>query len=235
MSASNRLTKILTIGGIQVTNLVSDNVQLDLFSPGRAILKVVCESDPSGMVELHLGYQVDNMQPYFLGVIESKHKSNGHWFLTCRELLGALSFPKPMAIRHATIPNVLNELSNLGLGFICPEADYCEQAIPAFYHNGDGISALRQIGKVWGIADFIFQQRPDGKIYVGSWHDSRWPQAQISNFEEHPIKVLSTNTGEIIAVPKLRPGIKLNGRYITEVTLTGNKQVLRWSKTLLDV
>mgnify|MGYP000986001319 CR=1 FL=1 len=98
----------------------ADNVQLDLFSPGRAIFKVVCDNEPSGMVELHLGYQVANMQPYFLGVIESKHQSNGHWFLTCRELLGALSFPEPMAIRHATVSAVLNELSHLGLEFIYP-------------------------------------------------------------------------------------------------------------------
>jgi len=230
--SSSRLIKTLTIGGKPVTNLVSDNTQLDLFSTGRASFVVTTEQEPQGLVELHLGYAIDNMQPYFLGVIESKHQSNGRWFLTCRELIGALSFAHNFAIRHATLANVCDQLSTIGIEFIYPDANYTNTPAPAFYHQGTGIEALRQCAHVFSIPDFIFQQRPDGKVYVGSWHDSRWPQAEITNFEEHPIKATGANTGSIMATPKLRPGIKINGRYITEVTLSGNKQVIRWSKTL---
>ncbi len=229
---SNRLIKVLNIGGQQVTNIVSDSIQLDLFSTGRASFVVVTEQEPQGLVELHIGYSKDNMQPYFLGVIEAKHQSNGRWFLTCRELIGALSFAHHFAIRHATFANVCDELSTLGIEFVYPDADYINTPVPAFYHQGSGIEALRQCEQVFSIPNFIFQQRPDGKVYAGSWHDSRWAETEINEFEEHPIKVTASNTGALMAVPKLRPGIKLNGRFITEVTLQNDRQVIRWSKTL---
>ena len=188
---------------------------------------------------MHLGYRVDNLTPYFLGVIEKKHHSNGKWFLTCRELIGALSFPAPMAIRFATVKDVLTQLSTLGLEFVYPidftnGHDYVNNPVPGFHHHGTGISALRSLGKTYQIPDYIFQQRPDGKIFVGSWHDSRWPAAAVNDFSEHPIKVKSANSGELVVIPKLRPGLKLNGRYIREVTLSGNKQGVTWSKTLLN-
>ena len=40
MQQSARLTKSLTIGGKAVANIVSDSVQLDLFSTGRATFVV---------------------------------------------------------------------------------------------------------------------------------------------------------------------------------------------------
>jgi len=229
---SARLIKVLTIAGTPVVNLVSVSVQLDLFSTGRASFTVITEQEPAGLVELHLGYQVDKLTPYFLGVIESKHQANGRWFLTCRELIGALSFPAPMAIRFATMLDVLNKLAELGLEFVYPDQAYLNTPVPAFYHHGDGISVLRQLGQVYQVPDYIFQQRPDGKVYAGSWHDSGWAGTEINDFSEHPLKVKTSTTGEVVAIPKLRPGLKLNGRYITETTLTGNTQVIRWSKTL---
>jgi hypothetical protein len=237
MSGSARLTKVLIFGGVPVKNLVSEIIQLDLYSTGRASFVVVCDQEPTGLVEFHLGYKIDVLIPYFLGVIESKHFANGRWHLTCRELLGALSYPAPISIRFANMVNVLNALSELGLDFVYPEVfadnkDYMNTAVPCFNHQGDGLSVLRQLGKIFQIKDYIFQQRPDGKIYVGSWHDSGWAKSEINNFAEHPLNVKSSTTAELVAIPKLRPGIKLNGRYIIETTLSANKQVIRWSKTL---
>ncbi|MEM5550078.1 hypothetical protein WNY63_04965 [Pseudoalteromonas neustonica] len=230
-----RLSNTLKIGGQPVINVVTKTVQLDIASTGRAKFEVVTDQAPGGLVELHLGYTLDNMIPYFLGVIESKHQANGRWYLTCRELIGALSFAAPLAVRHATIKAVLDELTKLGIEFVTPKnSEYLNHVTPAFYHSGTGIEALRQIGKVWGINDFIFQQRPDGKIFVGSWHDSRWPQAIINDFPEHTITAKSSTTGELIAIPKLRPGIKLNGRHITEVTLINDRMHIRWSNTPLN-
>ena len=231
---TTRLIKVLSIGGEQVKNIVNDVTSLDLFSTGRATFTIVHETEPKGLVELHCGYQVNKLTPYFLGVIESKHYANKQWFITCRELIGALSFPAPIAIRFATAKKVLDKLSEIGVSFTMPDADYINKKVPCFYHHGNGITALQQIGKVFNIKNFIFQQRPDGKIYVGSWDDSLWATSEINDFAEHPIKVSSSTKGEIIAIPKLRPGIKLNGRYITNVTLAGNKQVLTWSKTLVN-
>ncbi|MCL1123293.1 hypothetical protein [Shewanella surugensis] len=234
MAESVKLTKVLTIGGQPVINIVSDHVQLDLFSTGRAIFVVCCESEPSGLVELHLGYQVSTLIPYFLGVIEKKHFSQGMWFLTCRELIGALSFPAPLAIRFATLKHVLSGLSLLGVEFVYPEAEYINNPVPCFHHSGDGVSALRSLGRIYQITDYIFQQRSDGKIYVGSWHDSGWANNPITDFSEHPIVTKTATTGRLLVIPKMRPGIKLNGRYITQVVLSKNTQEITWSKTLLS-
>ena len=121
----------------------------------------------------------------------------------------------------------------MGIRFVTPNAEYITKPVPCFYHHGTGISVLQQLGKVFNISDYIFQQRPDGQIYVGSWQDSGWAKSEINDFAEHPIKVKSSTMGELITIPKLRPGLKLNGRYITEVTLSGNKQQITWSKRLV--
>ncbi|MBD1582810.1 hypothetical protein [Pseudoalteromonas sp. S16_S37] len=230
---SAKLTAILTVAGVAVDTIVSQQVQLDLNSTGRAKFEVVTEHEPTGIVELHLGYDINKMSPYFMGVIESKYYANGRWFLTCRELLGALSLKAPIAVRHATISKVLSALNNQ-IEFVIPDTTYSQSVVPAFYHSGTGIEALRQIGNVWQIPEFIFQQRPDGKIYVGAWHDSRFAQNFINNYPAHTIKSNSSTTGTLIAVPKLRPGIKLNGYYITEVTLINDRMQIRWSKQLLS-
>ena len=46
---SARLTTVLTIGGEPVVNIITNSVQLDLFSPGRASFVVTCEHEPKGM------------------------------------------------------------------------------------------------------------------------------------------------------------------------------------------
>lgn len=227
-----KLNEQLLIGGERVTTIKTKLVQLDVHSPGRASFEIVTTQEPRGLVELQIGYDANQLKPYFLGVIEAKHFSNGVWYLTCRELLGALSFNTPIAIRHASIAQVLDVLAERGLEFVLPEANYTRVRVPTFYHSGTGIEALRQIGRVWQIPNYLFQQRPDGKIYVGSWNDSRWPNTEITNFAEHAITVSNSQSGELIAVPTLRPGIKINGRYITEVTLNNDRMQLRWSNKL---
>ncbi|MDO6426248.1 hypothetical protein Q4489_04450 [Thalassotalea sp. 1_MG-2023] len=231
---TTRLTKVLLINNEPVKNIVSDTVQLDLFSPGRAIFTVICEQEPKGLVELQLGYKTSELTPYFLGVIESKHQIKNQWILTCRELIGALSFYVPISIRFATAEQVLANIAELGIEFIIPNEEYMKTPVACFYHSGNGISALKQLGKIYQIENYIFQQQNNGKIYVGSWDHSPWAQETIENFDESVINVKNATNGECVAIPKLRPGIKINNRYITETTLTGNKQGLKWSKVIYD-
>ncbi|MEL0642699.1 hypothetical protein V6260_19335, partial [Pseudoalteromonas aliena] len=68
----------------------------------------------------------------------------GRWFLTCRELVGALSIPHNFAISHATLANVCDALSKIGIEFIYPDTDYTHTPVTAFYHQGTAIEALRQ-------------------------------------------------------------------------------------------
>ena len=120
-----KLKKLLTVAGVHV-KLVKETVQLDLFSTGRATFEIITDVEPVGIVELFIGYNIDELTPYFLGVIESKQESNGSWLLVCRELIGALSFNHHFALRFPKLTDVLTAITNNGLEFTVPEASYAD-------------------------------------------------------------------------------------------------------------
>lgn len=229
-----KLQTLLTIGG-EVVTPAHHNVVLSLRSPGRAVFVVAEDTLPSGLVEFHIGYQ-DKLVPYFYGVIESKQQRAGRWFITCRELVGALSFALPIARRHPTLRDVCDEIERAGITIELPDADYASRKIPCFYHSDDGVNALRKLGSAFGITDYIFQQRTNGNVYVGSWHDSGW-QAEDKTITtaEHIFKSSNASSATLFAVPYLRPGMKLNQRYVGQVELKETEQSILWSPQLSAV
>ena len=100
-----------------------------------------------------------------------------------------------------------------------------------FYHNGDGITALRQCGKVFAIPDYIFQQLTDGKIFVGSWQDSQWQKSPVS-ISEDLITKLTATTAKMLATPKLRPGLMLNNKIIHQITFSNTEMQILWFRKL---
>lgn len=44
---------------------------------------------------------------------------------------------------------------------------------------GKGFALLNSLGAAFSILDYCWQQLPDGVIYVGSYNDSRFAQAQV--------------------------------------------------------
>ncbi len=228
-----KLHKLLTIGGNTMI-IAADNINLDLWAPGRAMFTVSQEKEPTGLVEYSIGYK-DHLVPYFVGVIESATQTAGAWHLTCRELLGTFaSISKPMALRHPTALDVLNELGPLSLTFLPAEAPYMEKKIPFFYHQGDALSALRQIGKAFDIPNFIVQQRADSRIYVGAWEHSGWQDKPIK-VPDHVFKSQNAASATVLALPQLRPGILLNNKYVSQVTFSGLEQKIVWSHLLYAV
>lgn len=76
---SARLTKVLTIGDQQVSNILNDNVKLALFSTGRATSTVISDKEPSGLVELHIGYNAKQLTSCFSCINSHTfcHRKNG--------------------------------------------------------------------------------------------------------------------------------------------------------------
>lgn len=226
------LNKLLRVNNKPV-DLICDHVQLFLSSPGRALFEIATDDEPAGLIELHIGYKTDDLTPYFLGVIESKRKAGDKWYLTCRELVGALAYAAPVSIRFATLRAVLDEYEKLGITFVTPEIDYVTNHVACFYHDGCGISALRQLGSVFGIENFMFQQQANGQVYVGSWNHSNWSDSPVT-LPDHVFTYSNANSVELMAVPKLRPGLKLNGNFVTSVILNKSQMAIQWSHRLLN-
>ena len=90
---SMKLHKVLTIGGV-VYPLVSDDVRLELRTPGRATLTIQAAAPVKGLVTLDIGYNDSPLQRHFIGYVERCTSSNAiEQVLFCRELAAILANP----------------------------------------------------------------------------------------------------------------------------------------------
>ena len=228
---SMKLHKVLTIGGV-VYPLISEDVRLELRTPGRATLTIQAAAPVKGLVTLDIGYNDSPLQRHFIGYVERSTQSNAiEQVLFCRELAAILANPLPLNLRHADLSTVLAEISQkTGLGFRVPDRGYAKVKVPFFYNLASGYQAMDSLAKVFGIANFMWQQQGDGEVFVGNWADSffgaRSPlQLPIELFNGYQ----NNQSAMIAALPGLRPGALINqGERITNVTLTGNQMAIRW-------
>ncbi len=228
---SMKLHKVLTVGGV-VYPLVSDDVRLELRTPGRATLTIQAAAPVKGLVTLDMGYNDSPLQRHFIGYVERCTSSNAiEQVLFCRELAAILANPLPLNLRHADLSTVLTEINQkTGLSFRVPDKAYTKVKAPFFYNLAAGYQAMDSLPRVFGIADFMWQQQGDGEVFVGSWADSffgtRSPlQLPVDLFNDYQ----NNQSAMIAALPGLRPGASINqGERITHVTLTGNQMAIRW-------
>ena len=228
---SMKLHKVLTINGA-VFPLISDDVRLDLKSPGRATITVKADVALKGLVMLDVGYNDSPLQRHFIGYVErSTTSSSTEQVLFCRELAAILANPLPLNLRHVDLQAVLAEVSNkTGLRFRVPDKPYAKVKAPFFYSLAAGYQAMDSLATVFSIPDFIWQQQGDGEVFVGSWADSffgaREPlQLPVALFDGYQ----SNQSAMVAALPGLRPGASINqGDRITSVTLAGNQMAIRW-------
>lgn len=224
-----KLRKTLTVNS-EVVGLVSEDVQLSLFSPGRATFVVKASEALSGIVRLALGYSTqDKDQLYFMGYVESSTTVDGRQQkLLCRELTGALYKKMPCSLRHPTLPDVVAwYAARTGLAFVVPEATYAKKRVPCFQTLGAGFLGMDSLGAVFGVTKYIWQQQGDGSVFVGSWIDSRWPARPTSLPEEWNSKVAADGAKVHPALPALRPGVLLGGKVVTAIQLEGHEMVTR--------
>lgn len=229
-----KLHKVVNING-QAVDLVQDDVRLELFSPGRAVLTVRSEQPLRGLVSLDMGYNDKPLQRHFLGYVERSTQAGAQeQLLYCRELTAILQQPLPMTLRHVDLATVLLQVSQqTGLRFRVPARDYAKTRAPFFYSLGNGLQALDSLAQVFTIPDFVWHQQGDGEVYVGSWADSYWGnrpalQLPVQLFDHYQ----GNRSASVAALPGLRPGATINqGLRITSVTLAETQMVLQWKKS----
>lgn len=229
-----KLRKTLTISGKQCP-LVEDDVRLDMSMAGRAQFRIQADGPVSGLVTFSLGYSSETAdQLYFTGYVErSVTVDASTQRIFCRELVAVMNYHHPVSLRHPTLQDVIAALANrTGLSFVVPEERYASKPVAHFQTLGNGFHALDMIGAVFGIEDYVWQQQADGKVFVGSWQHSRWATRPITLEETVFTKVLANGSKQLGAIPALRPGIRLNGEYISSIQLTGHKMVLQCEKVL---
>jgi len=228
---SMKLHKVVTIGGI-VYPLISDDVRLDLRTPGRANLKIQASAPVNGLVTLDIGYNERSLQRHFLGYVERSTAINAvSQVVFCRELTGILAAPLPLNLRHVDLRTVLDEIhQKTGLSFRVPEQAYAKVKAPFFYSLASGFQAMDSLARVFGIEDFIWQQQGNGEVYAGSWADgffgNRAPlQLPIELFDDYQ----GNQSARVAALPGLRPGATINnGERVTAVALSGNQMAIKW-------
>lgn len=230
-----RLNRVLSVNN-RPRQLIEERIILDLKSPGRAVFTVVIdehEIKPNQLVTFDLGYsRQTSLQRWFIGFVETiVPVGEKRLRLRCRELAAALVHNLPLQLRHVSATDVLaaiTERTGGGLDFVVPEKSYADTRVANFYNIGSGYLALENIGRVFKVDDLIWQQQA-GKVFVGSWADSRW--AKIPNLQI-PAALFDQQTASesarIAALPKLRPGLRVNGNRITSIEFRKNHMVLSW-------
>ena len=225
-----KIIKTLTVNN-QPYGLVSEDIRLDLCSPGRANLTVIADKSLAGIVILRAGWSDATIYSWFIGYIENSITVNSQQQkLFCRELTATLNRPLYLGLRKVSVNDILIKLTEMTeINFATPDADYINnRKSPYFYHLGNGYQLMDAIGSAYQINQYIWQQQGNGSVYVGSWQDSRWADKPIqlpdSLFTEH----LSTNSASLPMTPAIRPGVKFNRGIIHSVQLIAENMVITW-------
>ena len=212
-------------------HLADTSLVLELNSCGRGFITAGTTQDYTGkLVRLDVGY-TDLVLRWFTGYVErSQPAENGFQRLFVRELVGVFERPWPCSFQHPTLRDVASWLTeHSGLTFSVPDADYSDRPIPHFTHSGTGYQMLDNLGKAFGITDYVWYQLPDGAVYVGG--------AEKSLFADRPIEIphefnQGTAGGNSVTLPlvqSLRPGVELNGERVTKVHLQNDTMAVTWT------
>lgn len=222
---------VLKINGERVA-LVSHDVALNAMMPGRATFTVESAKPLSGVAFFSFGVDGRQQHGHFYGYIErSVPAGRGVQTIFCREKSNMLEMPVPLALRNVTLKEVLAKTKEItGLGFALPSADYTAKKVPHFINTGNGFHLIKAIADVFGISGYLWQQRRDGLIYVGSWKDGHWSDTPIHIPAAVLDKQLATQSAEIMAIPGLRPNYLLNDNRLTSVRMVESKMVVSWKR-----
>ena len=209
----------------QRIQIINCNIVLELNACGRGFITVPANSNSyvDKTLMINVGYSND-LQRFFTGYVESEQaaaKNTKKLFI--RELIGCYKQNLDCSFQHPTLKSVTEYLtSKNGLQFDLPTADYADTKIPHFKHSGTGYHLLQEIGRAFNIPEYTFFQTPTGKIYCGSYNDSYFNDKNIElgdNLNKITSSTAGSNIVEIPLVPKLRPGVKINGKKVSIVNL----------------
>lgn len=228
MKPINRL--YLSGDEIQVTDI---NIMLELSAAGRGFVTVKTDEDYTGkLVRLDVGYP-ELLLRYFTGFVErSQPSANGFQRLFIRELVGVFEREWPCSFQHPTLRTIAEHLQKeSGLTFQLPDAPYVDEPIPHFTHSGTGYQLLANLGHVFKIDDYVWQQLPNGHVYVGSWPHSLFANKPVEIPNEFATSQAGGNSMTIPMVQSLRPGVNTNGKPLQKVNLINEDMTLTWAIT----
>lgn len=216
---------------IDEVHLADASLVLELNSCGRGFITAETDQDYTGkLVRLDVGY-TDLLLRWFTGYVErSQPADNGFQRLFVRELVGVFERLWPCSLQHPTLRSVAGWLEeNSGLTVTVPDADYADKPIPHFTHSGSGYQLLNNLGKAFGITDYIWYQLPDGGLYVGGAEKSLFAGKPVDIPAEFSQGAAGGNTMTLPVVQSLRPGVEMNGERVTKVHLTNDTMAVTWT------
>lgn len=212
-------------------HLADASLVLELNNCGRGFITAETDQDYTGkLVRLDVGY-TDLLLRWFTGYVErSQPADNGFQRLFVRELVGVFERLWPCSLQHPTLRSIAGWLEeNSGLTVTVPDADYADKPIPHFTHSGSGYQLLNNLGKAFGITDYIWYQLPDGGLYVGGAEKSLFAGKPVDIPAEFSQGAAGGNTMTLPVVQSLRPGVEMNGERVTKVHLTNDTMAVTWT------
>lgn len=224
-----KIIKECKIDGIEC-EVASIHLTLELNNAGRGFIVVASDQDlTKKKVEISIG-TYDSFYNYFIGFVEqSQDEQPGYKKLFIRELAAFFERPLNCSLRHATVKDVCGWLQGkTGITFKTPNQRYTNTPIPNFTHTGSGYQLLNNIGRLYRIKKYIWQQSADGSIFVGSHNDSRWHGKNIDIDSTEAVN----SGGNQMTLPiysAIRPGAIVNDKTINKTELIGDTLAIFWN------
>ncbi|MDI9768641.1 hypothetical protein QM327_19000 [Pantoea dispersa] len=212
-------------------HLADASLVLELNSCGRGFITARTQTDYTGkMVRIDTGY-ADRVLRWFTGYVErSQPAETGYQRLFVRELSGVFDRSWPCSFQHPTLRQIAAWLEeNSGLTFSVPAADYSDKPIPHFTHSGTGFQLLGNLGRAFGISDYVWYQLPDGGMYAGGAEKSLFAGRPVDIPPEFSLGAAGGNSMTIPVIQSMRPGVELNGQRVTKVQLAGDTMTITWT------
>ena len=212
-------------------HIADSNLVLELNGCGRGFITAKTAEDYTGkLVRINVGY-TGKLLRWFTGYVErSQPAESGYQKLFVRELCGIFDRMWPCSFQHPTLRQIAEWLTETsGLDFSVPEADCSDKPIPHFTHSGSGFQLLANLGKAFGINDYVWYQLPDGGVYVGGAEKSLFAGKPVSVPAEFSQGAAGGNSMTVPMIQTMRPGVEMNGQRVTKVQLTNDSMAITWT------
>ena len=213
----------------EIVDMKDHWVVLQASTPGHCQITVNQKIDKLAPVTVDLGWG-DMIDRVFNGYVERVLPAVNGWFtLFCREWYASLAYNLTVMLRHPTMRQVLDEITaQTGVEFVIPDKAYADTAIQCFYSDSSGYAMLNNIGRAFRIADFVWYQQGNGKVFVGSYTDSFWFDKPVTIAKELMTDHQAGKTAKMPAAPMIRPNVTANNERITAVEFQGTNMQISW-------
>lgn len=217
--------------GAEVVQTGGYELVLDLCATGRGFITAKASATQQGaIVRIDVGYN-DALWRWFTGfVVSDQPAANGFRRMMIREMSGVFESRWPMSMQHPTLRQVAEKLAaNSGLTIVIPDnAPYTDKPVPHLVHSGTGWQLLGSLGSLFSIPDYIWQQLPDGSVWLGGWDASRFAGLPVDLPTEHSSSIGGGNSMTVPLVPTVRPGVVMNGHRLTRVAVKDGDMTVTW-------